>query len=184
MKIIFNASLFFCLLISCNSPVKKVTCEEIDAMMISDQLHRQELMSLSAQFYVADSLARKKYGDQINDSYYSEFWAEALEITSSRPESDFVDVPRKDSLWKIQKKIDDQNIERLLQIFETTPIDTLEEMTCMQVVLLPFVHASEKHADRVRKCIDTHKSFIGFNRYRHIRWNLDGREAFISEDDF
>ena len=184
MKIILNVLVIICFLNSCNSPVKQVTCEEIDQMMESDQLHRQELMSLSAQVYVADSLARIKYGEDANYVTRSEFWEEANVITKSRPDSDFVDVDRRDSLWKIQKTIDDRNIERLLKIFETTPIDTLEEMECMEVVLLPFVHAGEKHTDRIRKCIDTHKSFIGFNRYRHIRWNLDGRETFISEDEF
>jgi len=97
MKVILCAALLNCLLLACNNPVKEVTCEEIEAMMESDQLHRLELMSLSAQIVVADSLARAKYGDEINDSYYSEFWQEATKIRESRPESDFVDVARKDS---------------------------------------------------------------------------------------
>lgn len=184
MKMKISILSFVVFLLICCKPIKKVTCEEIDAMMKSDQLHRLELMSLSAQVYVADSLARAKYGDTINDSYYSEFWQEAIKITDSLPDSHFVDVTKRDSLWKIQKAIDNRNIERLLEIFETTPIDTLENMDCMNVVLLPFVHAGDQYNDRIRECIDTYKSFIGFNRYRHIRWNIDGRDTFISEDDF
>ena len=185
MKVLIYMIVLFFSLASCRSkPYTKPTCTEIEAIMESDQQYRSDYRT-SAFFTVADSLARAKYGDKMIPDDVGEFMKEAHDITQGRPASDFIDVSVADSLWALQSIIDKQNIERLLEIFEHSTRAELKELECLKnQSLLPFVHATEPFYASVRKCIDKHKDFIGFNRYRHIRWNLDGRKEHITEEMF
>lgn len=182
MKPILLSLLLICLLTSCkNEPFVKPTCAEIDAIMESDQLYRSDFRT-SAFFTVADSLARAKYGDKMIEDDIAEFMGQANEITKGRPDSDFIDVKFADSLWVLQDAIDCDNVERFIDIFNHSSTEELDKLDCLRKQsLLPFVHAEEKYFDKIRKCIDQHKDFIGYNRYRHIRWHIDGRGESISE---
>lgn len=172
-------------LLACNQkPFEKPTCREIDSMMETDQQYRGD-HRISAFFTVADSLARAKYGDKMIPDDVGEFMKEAHDITQVRPASDFIDVAFADSLWALQGAIDDQNVERLLEIFEYSSQEELDQLECLRKKsLLPFVHSDEKYASQVRQCIDRHKDYLGYNRYRHIRWHLDGRDKNITEEEF
>lgn len=172
-------------LLACKpKPFEKPTCREIDTMMEADQLYRGDHRT-SAFFTVADSLARAKYGDKMIPDDVGEFMKEAYDITQARPASDFIDVEFADSLWALQDAIDDQNVERLLEIFEQSTQEELDALECLRKQsLLPFVHSDEKYAIQVRQCIDRHKAYLGYNRYRHIRWHLDGRDKNITEEEF
>jgi len=182
MKYTLTTLMLTCLLIACkDEPFVRPTCTEIDAIMESDQLYRSDYRT-SAFFTVADSLARAKYGDKMIPDDVGEFMGQANEITKGRPESDFIDIDFADSLWVLQDLIDNKNVERLLEIFERSTVEELDKLDCLKKQsILPFVHSDEKYADKVRKCIDKHKDFMGYNRYRHIRWHIDGRGESISE---
>jgi len=84
----------------------------------------------------------------------------------------------RDSLWKIQRKIDSLNTLQVILQINTYGMDSLNriDQKCDQNSLIVFVHAPEGLKDQVQEVIDANQLKVGENRMRHINWHLNGRE--------
>jgi len=89
---------------------------------------------------------------------------------------------KKDSLLKLQKKLDDQNTELLIEIINQKGWPKTDSLNCEDnhPTFLVFRHADKKYFDTIQKLIDheMEKGNMNESNYMFIENHLKGRPDF------
>jgi len=90
---------------------------------------------------------------------------------------------KRDSLWTVQKTIDDANIERLIAITKKYGFPNVDRIKSPIPMWLIFQHTTPEYTERVRELITKEHKAGRFpnNEFKIINWHLGGRNGPLPE---
>lgn len=92
----------------------------------------------------------------------------------------------KDSLWTLQKKIDEKNTKRLIEIIADNGFIHSSKTNCKLPVYLIFMHSPFKYKTQILNIINYAKknNTIDSAAYGLIKWHINGRKEIIFNPDY
>ncbi|WP_299900121.1 hypothetical protein [uncultured Aquimarina sp.] len=152
--IIFNLCLL--ILISCKPSIK--TNKEIEQafLALDKELLQKELKQMTD-----------------NDQFYRSLLDSLYQTGKQPPQKEW------DSLWNLQKQIDNQNTQRLLELTEKYGFPDPQRSGKPIPIWLIFQHADDKYCDQLMPLLDRELEAKRLTAAEHhmIQWNLEGRQG-------
>lgn len=169
---------WFLIIISCEKKQTLPDCDFVNALIEKDQsLRIKHFKELSPNLYYLDSLTNNQIGVDESIAYENGITDIRL-IADSLAALVKVEQSFIDSIWVLQKQIDDSNTDVLINVFQNFDENTFNmlEYECARESLTIFLHSSESYKNEILNIIDKiNLKEIDNSQYNHLIWHLNGR---------
>ncbi len=172
LQMIFKFMAILIFITGCRlATTKSLDCEILSEMMKNDQLYRDDVRC-NPLAYIADSLSG---GDK---SKHDLFIKEAFEFYRNSKDTShftrgFINRTLADSLSKLQKNIDVENVRTVHIFLEKVAFNRIDTLKCFMDAIIILAHTPEELLPKTKFLIEEKKTFFKPNSYHYLKTRLN-----------